>query len=431
MMSLSDDKCSRSVTLTGALDAARTTRQLLTDRRFGPYLATNFVSNVGNWFQNVAAGIVVFAVTGSNTLVGMVSVLQFLATLALAPWSGSLADRRDRRKLLMLAQAISASGAVGLAIWVGLEGVEGLPGVWPVMAAAAVIGLGFAIGIAAMNALIPALVEPPDLDEAIALNSASFTVARAVGPALAGVVVATLGAAFAFGANAFTFLPLIVVLAVIRPRDVVRSPGDRSVRAGFRYTRAQPAMPWLILATLVVGWAGDPVNTLAPAYADMFGRSEAFVGLQVAVFGTGSAISSLGVRRVRTHLGLVATTKSGIFLLAVGLGGYAAAPSEAVVLISLFIAGVGFLLGVTTTNSNMQRRLDEDMRGRVMALWSMAFLGSRPIAGLLDGAVADLTSPRIGVLTAVVPLLAGWWAMGRVERADREEMAAGSPKLGP
>ncbi|MBW3666579.1 MAG: MFS transporter, partial [Actinobacteria bacterium] len=167
---------------------SRTSTELLTDRRFGPYLATNFVSNVGNWFQNVAAGIVVFQITGSNTLVGMVSVLQFLATLALAPWSGSLADRRDRRKLLMIAQGISASGALGLAIWVGLEGVEGLPGVWPVLAAAGVIGLGFALGISAMNALIPALVEPADLDEAIALNSATFTVGRAVGPALAGVV---------------------------------------------------------------------------------------------------------------------------------------------------------------------------------------------------------------------------------------------------
>jgi MFS family permease len=405
------------------MGASRSTTQLLADRRFGPYLAGNFISNIGNWFQNVAAGIVVFQVTGSNTLVGLVSVLQFLATLLLAPWSGSLADRRDRRKLLMLAQAISASGAVGLAIWVGLEGVEGLPGVWPVMTAAAIIGLGFAIGISAMNALIPSLVDPPDLDEAIALNSATFTVARALGPALAGVVVATLGAAWAFGANAFTFLPMIVVLAFIRPREVTRSPGDRSVRAGFRYTRGRPAMPWLILATLVVGWAGDPVNTLAPAYAELFGRSEAFVGLQVASFGAGSAISSLGVGRIRARIGLAGATQLGLVLLAVGLVGYAAAPHEAVVLGSLFIAGVGFLLGVTTTNSNLQRRLDEDMRGRVMALWSMAFLGSRPLAGLLDGAVADLTSPRIGVLTAVVPLLAGWWAMARVSRIDEEAVA--------
>ena len=392
----------------------------MVDRRFGPYLGGNFVSNVGNWFQNVAAGIVVFELTGSNTLVGMVSVLQFLATLALAPWSGALADRLDRRKLLMSAQVVSAAGALGLAVWVGLVGVDGLPGIWPVLAASGVIGVGFAIGISAMNALVPALVEPPDLDQAIALNSATFTVARAIGPALAGLVIASLGAAIAFGANAITFLPLVLVLAMIRPREVERSSGDRSVRAGLSYTRDRPAMPWLIVATLAIGWAGDPVNTLAPAYADLFGRSETFVGLQVAAFGTGSALSSLGVGVVRGRLGLLRTTRLGISLLGVGLIGYAAAPQEALVLLSLFVAGVGFLLGVTTTNSNLQRRLDEDMRGRVMALWSMAFLGSRPLAGLIDGAVADLTSPRLGVLAAVGPLVFGWWALHKVARADSD-----------
>lgn len=399
---------------------SRSAFQLITDRRFGPYLGGNFVSNIGNWFQNVAAGIVVFELTGSNTLVGMVSVLQFLATLALAPWSGSLADRLDRRKMLLAAQVISASGAVGLAIWVGSVGVEGLPGIWPVLAASGVIGIGFAVGISAMNALVPALVERPDLDEAIALNSATFTVARAIGPALAGVVIATFGAAVAFGSNAITFLPLIIVLSAIRPREVERSTGDRSVRAGLRYTRDRPAMPWLILATLAVGWAGDPVNTLAPAYADLFDRGEAFVGLQVAAFGTGSAISSLGVGLVRTRIGLLNTTRVGVGLLAAGLVGYASAVSVGMVLASLFVAGIGFLLGVTTTNSNLQRRLDENMRGRVMALWSMAFLGSRPLAGLIDGGVADLTHPRIGVAAAVIPLFVGWWALRRVALADSE-----------
>lgn len=400
---------------------SRTTWQVVTDRRFGSYLAGNFVSNVGNWFQNVAAGIVVFQITGSNTLVGVVSVLQFLGTLLLSPWSGALADRQDRKRLLMSAQVISATGALGLAIWVGLEGVEGLPGVWPVLAAAGVIGLGYAIGIAAMNALIPALVEPPDLDEAIALNSASFTVARAVGPAIAGLFIASFGAAFAFGFNALTFFPLIVVLAVIRPRPVSRPAGDRSVRAGFAYVRNRPAMPWLIVATLTVGWAGDPVNTLAPAYAEMFGRDEAFVGLMVAVFGAGSAVASLGVRIVRSRLGLLHTTSVGLVLLFSGLVGFAAAPNEAVLLPSLFIAGVGFLLGVTTTNSNLQGRLDEEMRGRVMALWSMAFLGSRPLAGLVDGVVADLISPRVGVLAAIVPLAVGGWAVSKVAAIDRSE----------
>lgn len=392
--------------------------RVLRDRRFGPYLGANFTSNIGNWFQNVAAGIVVFAVTGSNTLVGTVSVLQFLATLLLSPWSGALADRFDRRKLLILAQAISASGAVGLALWVGLEGVEGLPGVWPVFAASGVIGLGYAVGISAMNALIPALVEPDDLDDAIALNSASFTLARAIGPALAGLVVAALGAAWAFGINVLTFLPLIVVLIIIRPRDVHRRGGDGSVRAGLAYVRERKVMLWLVLATLTVGWAGDPVNTLSPAYAAMFGLDETFVGLQVAAFGSGAAAASLAIGRIRIRLGLVSTTKMGLVLLGAGLAGYAAAPNEVVVLWALFVGGIGFLFGVTSTNSNLQRRLDENMRGRVMALWSMAFLGSRPVAAIIDGAVADLVSPRVGVLTAAIPLLVGWWAMGKVDPLD-------------
>lgn len=266
-----------------------------------------------------------------------------------------------------------------------------------------------------MNALIPALVEPPDLEDAIALNSSSFTLARAIGPALAGLIVAALGAAWAFGINALTFLPLIAVLVFLRPRDVKRSAGDRSVRAGFGYVRERKSMLWLVLATLSVGWAGDPVNTLAPAYADMFGRDETFVGLQVAAFGAGAAIMSMLVGYVRARVGLETTTRSGMVVLAAGLVGFAVAPSEALVLVALFIAGIGFLLGITTTNANMQRRLDEDMRGRVMALWSMAFLGSRPIAGIIDGAVADLVSPRVGVITAVLPLFVGWWAMGKVQ----------------
>ena len=231
----------RSTRFDMPMSGSRTSLQLMVDRRFGPYLGGNFVSNVGNWFQNVAAGIVVFELTGSNTLVGMVSVLQFLATLALAPWSGALADRLDRRKMLMSAQVVSALGALGLAVWVGFVGVDGLPGIWPVLAASGVIGVGFAIGISAMNALVPALVEPPDLDQAIALNSATFTVARAIGPALAGLVIASFGAATAFGANAITFLPLIFVLAVIHQMSCPEVAEATGTKLNTVYSRLRAA----------------------------------------------------------------------------------------------------------------------------------------------------------------------------------------------
>jgi predicted MFS family arabinose efflux permease len=163
----------------------------------------------------------------------------------------------------------------------------------------------------------------------------------------------------------------------------------------------------------------------------MFGLDETFVGLQVAAFGSGAAIASLAVGAIRSRLGLVSTTKAGLIMLGVGLVGYAAAPHEAVVLAALFIAGIGFLLGVTTTNSNLQRRLDENMRGRVMALWSMAFLGSRPLAAIIDGVVADVASPRVGVLSAAVPLLVGWWAMGKVGPLDEVSGCPAMDDRGP
>jgi predicted MFS family arabinose efflux permease len=143
------------------------------------------------------------------------------------------------------------------------------------------------------------------------------------------------------------------------------------------------------------------------------------VGLQVAAFGAGAAVTTLGVGRLRRRLGPEATSRLGLVVLAAGMVGYAAAPEPWVVVVALLAAGAGFLLGVTTTNSNLQQRLDEDMRGRVMALWSMAFLGSRPLAALIDGAVADLVSPRVGVLTAIVPLAVGWWAIGKVEPIEQ------------
>lgn len=173
-------------------------------------------------------------------------------------------------------------------------------------------------------------------------------------------------------------------------------------------------MLWLVLGVLAVGWAGDPVNTLSPAYADLFGLDETFVGLQVGAFGTGAAIASTQVGRLVGKFGYERTTQGGMVVLAAGLIGFSLAPAPWVVIVALFIAGQGFVLGVAATNANLQQRLDESMRGRVMALWSMAFLGSRPLAAIVDGGIADLVSPRAGVASAVVPLLAGFWAMGRV-----------------
>lgn len=389
----------------------RTPIGLLRDRTFGPFFAGSLTSNAGNWFQNLAASVLVYRLTGSNTLVGLVSVLQFGSTLLLSPWAGVVGDRVDRRRLLIIAQLVSFAGAGSLALAVTLLGVDGLGGPAPVYAATVVIGIGYAIGVPMIQALVPQLVPPRDLDSAIALSSVTFNLARAIGPGLAGALIAAAGVGAAFGLNAVTFLVFIVVLLVVRPRPVEiehTDTGDRSLRGGLRWARDDGVAVPVLLATMTIGWAADPVNTLTPAVADSFGRGDGFVGLLVSSFGAGAALSALVGERLRKRLGARVSIQLGFVMMAGGMVGLGLSPFEAGALVSLAIAGSGFLVAITSLNGTIQRRVPESLRGRVMALWSVSLLGSRPLAALFDGAVADLTSVHVALVVAgAIPFLAG------------------------
>lgn len=397
--------------------SARTARALLVDRTFGPYFAGNLVSNCGTWLQNITAAVVVYRMTGSTVLVGAVSILQFSASLFLSPWAGALSDRFDRRRLLLGGQVLSAVAAGALALWTALVGVEGLPGPWPIFATAALLGIGFAISVPTMQALVPALVEAEDLDQAVALNSVTFNLARAIGPALGALVLASLGAAWAFTLNAASYSLLILALIVIRPRHVERraAGGDGSVREGLRYVRGEPGLLVLLIGVAALGFGTDPVNTLTPAMADLLGGGDALVGWLVSAFGAGAAATAFGVGAVRRRVAQGPLGIGGLGLLAAGLVGFALSPGPASAIGALAVSGVGFLLAVTALTTELQQRVDENLRGRVMALWGVAFLGSRPLAALIDGAVADLLGPRVaaGVAAAITAGIAVWVARAR------------------
>ncbi|MAT06926.1 MAG: hypothetical protein CL424_17985 [Acidimicrobiaceae bacterium] len=378
---------------------------LLRDRVFAPFFFANSLSNTGNWFQNVAAGIVVYDLTGSNTAVGAVSIVQFIATMLLTPWMGALTDRVNRRHMLLAGQSIAFAGASALAVTVIVVGIDGLPGPWPIYAATAVIGLGAATILPSLQAVVPSLVERRDLDRAIALNSMTFNIARSVGPIAAGATVAALGAEWAFGINALTFVPLLVVLLVIRPRGEVE-PDDGAttgVGEGVAWVRERPAVIAVLVATLAVGWTSDPFSTLMPAMAETLGGGDATVGLLVGSFGLGAAVTAPFFDRVIGLVGRARVVPTALAIVAVGLTTLALAPVTAVALLGALLSGSGFLLGVTGTNSELQKAMPEQLRGRVMAWWSVAFLGCRPVAAVVDGAVADLTDVRvaIGVAAAV------------------------------
>ena len=410
--------------------AARSTRALLTDRTFGVYFVANLTSNCGTWLQNIAAAVVVYRLTGSTVMVGLVSILQFAASLLLSPWAGALGDRVDRRMLLLSGQVIALVPATALAAWTAISGVEGLPGPWPVFAAATLIGIGWAISVPNMQALVPALVEEADLDQALALNSVTFNLARAVGPALGALTLDVVGAAAAFGLNALTYVVLIIALVVIRPRAVERRSAehhDGSVREGLRYVRSEPALFVLLIGVTALGFGTDPVNTLAPAMAEDLGGGDALVGWLVSAFGLGAAATALCIGVIRRRLALGHMGVIGLVVLAGGLFAFAWSPVVIVALGALALAGVGFLLALTGLTTELQRRVPDRLLGRVMALWAVAFLGSRPLAALVDGTAGDVFGPRIAAAIAgAITLGVAAWLRAARRRHGLDDLPLGS-----
>lgn len=387
-----------------AASVSRSPMALVADGNFGPFFVGNLSSNIGTWFQQITAAIVVFEVTGSTFMVGLVGVAQFLPSLVLAPWTGAAADRFDRRRLLIGAQSTAAAAAAVLAIITLVVGLDGFPAAWPVLATAFVIGLANATATPAQQALVPALVPAADLDQAVALVSVTFNLARAVGPALGAAVLVAWGPGVAFSINALSYLPLVGGLLLIRARPLSRPPRT-SIWVGFRHLRTDPTLAVLLVGVMALGFGADPIITLTPALAhglvdSTFTNPDGLVGLLISAFGAGAMVAALLMVRVRSRWDHIAVATGGLGLLAAGMVGLALAPTAGLALISLGLAGMGFLFGTTSLTSAMHLRIPEELRGRIMALWGVAFLGSRPVAAFLDGTVADLVSPSAAAFVA-------------------------------
>jgi len=372
---------------------------LLRDRIYGPFFLGNLVSNCGNWIHNVTAAVVVFELTGSAVAVGAVSACQWAGSLLLQPWAGALTDRYDRRRILIAGQSVALLGAVTIAVPSVVVGPEDLPGPWPIYLGTLVIGVGIAFSIPAMQALIPALVAEHDLDRAIALNGVTFNLGRAIGPAIAGVILLAADASLAFAVNAASFSVLIGVMAALRPR-FEREPvgGDHSVGAGLRWVVADRRAIVLLATMVAIGFATDPVNTLTPPMADAVGGGDGLVGLMVSGFGAGAVIAAFFVERIRERIGRERAATTGLVALAAAIGAFALSEVPAYAVATLALAGGGFIVAITSITAQLQDRVPDPLRGRVLALWGVAFLGTRPFSASIDGAIADLVSPREAAL---------------------------------
>jgi MFS family permease len=372
----------------------------LRQRNFGPYFIGNAVSATGAWFSNLAAGVLIFRLTHSTLLLGVLQFATFGPILLLAPWTGSAADRFDRRRLLLTVQ----SAQTALAALLAVLAFAGKADEYVVLGLALPMGLLIALGLPAQQALLASLVKRDDLPSAVALNSMTYNLARAIGPSLAALVIDQFGVATAFAVNSGSYVLLAAAVLIARPRPQVRAEaGSSGLGESLRLIVRQPRLAAFLVIVAVVGFASDPVNALAPAFAHAFGRDETVGGYLLGAFGAGAVAAAVFVagRTAGSRRRMVAT----LTMLGGGMMLFALTPWLPLAFGLLFVAGFGYLASNTSATSRLQLEVEEAHRGRIMALWGIAFLGVRPFASLVDGAIASAAGVRTAAIVLALPAL--------------------------
>jgi MFS family permease len=393
----------------------------LRHRNFRLYWSGQVVSLVGTWMQSVSQPWLVLELGGNAFQVGTVIALQFAPALFLAPIGGVLADRFDKRGLLLVTQAfamLQAATLFGLTFSGSIE-------IWQIQVLALILGVTSAFDMPVRQSFVAEVVPKDDLLQAIALNSASFNLARVVGPAIAGITLALFGSAFNFGINTLTYTAVLLGLLLIDPSTLLRVPIPEvrpsirfSLAEGFRYARDTPAVLWML--GLLGGMSIFAMNfqTLLPLFARItLGLDAGGYGALFAVMGLGSLLGSLvlafmGERRPRLRLILGGGAAFLAFEVMLGL---IRAPALAYPTVAL--VGLTSMLMVNTINASVQRSVPDELRGRVMALYVTVFAGSGPIGGLFAGGVAQVLGPPAGFILgaafASIFLALAAWKLGR------------------
>ncbi|HWH29366.1 MAG TPA: MFS transporter [Mycobacteriales bacterium] len=385
---------------------AVTFRSLRT-RNYRLFAAGQVVSLTGTWGQRVAQDWLVLELSGDNGVaLGVVVGLQFLPVLLFGLYGGVLADRYDKRRLLLGAQAAMGVLALVLAV-LDLTGAVQL---WHVFALAFALGLASAVDVPVRQSFVSEMVGPDDLPNAVSLNSATFNSARIVGPAVAGAGIASVGTGWVFAANAVSYLAVLAGLAAMRRSElhptarVARRRGQ--LREGLAYVRSTPELLVPILLVAVVGTVGLNFQiTLALTAKEVFGRGAASYGLLSAMLAVGSLVGALASARrsgpPRQRRLFLSALSFALLEIAVGL-----APTFTTMALLLVPTGVAVLTFTTTANATVQLASAPQLRGRVMALYVLVFLGGTPVGAPVVGALAQALGPRAALVLCGLTTLA-------------------------
>ncbi|MFK0151313.1 MFS transporter [Streptomyces sp. NPDC090499] len=365
-------------------------------RNYRLFFAGQVVSNIGTWMQRIAQDWLVLSLTGSATAVGVTTALQFLPMLLFGLYGGVLVDRLNKRRALLVTQTSMALTGIALALLT----LSGHVQVWHVYLAAFVVGLATVVDNPARQSFVSEMVGPDQLQNAVSLNSANFQSARLVGPAVAGLMITGVGTGWAFLFNGLSFVAPLVGLLLMRARDlhaVQRTPkGKGQLREGLRYVAGRPDLTWTIILIGFIGTFGFNFPVYLSAFADDVFHAGAG---SYSLFNTLMAAGSLAGALLAARRG---TAKMRVMLAAaVAFGGLelVAATAPSLWLFSLLMVPIG-MFGMTvnvTANTTVQMGTDPAMRGRVMALYMMVFMGGSPIGAPIAGWITDTYGVRAGL----------------------------------
>jgi MFS family permease len=373
------------------------------------YFAGQLISLSGTWMQTVAAIWLILTLTDSGVAVGLTTALQFLPMLLIGAWGGLLADRIPKRRLLITTQALMAIPAIGLFTVTATGIVEP----WMVFLAVFAMGAVNAVDNPARQSFVMEMVGPGRVVNAVSLNSVIVQMARIVGPALAGLLIAGFGVVPCFALNALTFVAMIVALWGMDPRGLhtepvaPREPG--AIRAGLRYVLRTPELAIPLALMALVGTLGFNFQVVLPLLAKFsFDGGAGTYAVMVSAMAVGSIVGAL----VNGAHGQTGPRLIAGGALAFGASALlsAAMPSLAFEIPMLALLGAAAVTFAATINSTLQLAVAPKMRGRVMALYSVVFLGSTPIGGPLTGWLAETYDPRVALLLAGVTGLSAAWA---------------------
>jgi MFS family permease len=398
-------------------------------RNFRLYFIGQTVSVSGTWMQRIAQSWLVLELTNSGTAIGLVTAVQFLPMLFLAPLGGVVADRFDKRRLIIVTQVLAALLAAILGALVVLHLVQ----LWMVYVLAGALGLVSSVDTPARQIFVLEMVGREKLTSAVSLNSVLVNLARVLGPAGAGALIVTVGLGPCFLVNAATYLVVIVALLMMQVAELAAVPPQSrragQLREGLRYVRATPAVLTPLLMMAVVGTFAYEFQVILPLVAKFtFNGDASTFATMTAFMGGGAVVGGLITASRKTRSAVALSRTAALFgameLLA------ALAPHLALEYAILVLVGAASIAFLALGNATLQLASSPEMRGRVMGLWAVAFLGSTPIGGPIIGWIGEHIGPRYGLLVgAIATLLAAAFAYRRLKEigAIQGEATASPP----